>query len=151
MSDKTIRYVVGFLFNQELSNVCLIRKLKPEWQKCLLNGVGGKIEVDESPFDAMIREFAEETGYPYPHWIEFGNMSGVNNDGSSFEVVCFCGKGPLDRVSTQEYEQVELHTVSVLTSGRLNTVANLLWLVPLAVDFLSGQHPPKHAKIIYGS
>lgn len=43
--------------------VLLIEKTKPEWQKGLLNGIGGKIEdFDMFPIDAMVREFKEETG-----------------------------------------------------------------------------------------
>ena len=60
MKKKT--YVVGFLFNQDRNKVALIKKLKPQWQKGLLNGVGGKIEAGETSKEAMIREFREETG-----------------------------------------------------------------------------------------
>lgn len=35
------RYVVGFCFNSDLSQIILIEKNKPEWQKGYLNGVGG--------------------------------------------------------------------------------------------------------------
>jgi 8-oxo-dGTP pyrophosphatase MutT (NUDIX family) len=54
-------YVVGFCINGDRSEVLLIEKQKPAWQRGKLNGVGGKIEPGESPIDAMIREFREET------------------------------------------------------------------------------------------
>jgi 8-oxo-dGTP pyrophosphatase MutT (NUDIX family) len=44
------------------ASVLLIRKAKPEWQKGLLNGIGGKLESPESVMDCTIREFREETG-----------------------------------------------------------------------------------------
>ena len=54
-------YVVGFLFKEDKSSVVLIRKDRPAWQAGKLNGVGGKIEPNESAIDAMVREFREET------------------------------------------------------------------------------------------
>lgn len=56
------RYVVGFMFDDHLQNVCMIVKNRPDWQRGLLNGVGGSIEPNECPLHAMIREFREETG-----------------------------------------------------------------------------------------
>lgn len=50
------QYVLGFLFNENLTKVVLVRKKRPEWQCGLLNGVGGKIEDGEPPLDAMVRE-----------------------------------------------------------------------------------------------
>jgi hypothetical protein len=53
------RYVVGFLFDGLCQNVTLIKKTHPEWQKGKLNGVGGKIEPNETSTDAMRREFRD--------------------------------------------------------------------------------------------
>lgn len=60
-----MNYVLGFLFTHDKRFVALIEKTKPEDQAGLLNGVGGKMDQgpDESPNEAMIREFREETGY----------------------------------------------------------------------------------------
>ncbi len=58
-------YVCGFMFSPDKKQVALIRKTKPEWQKDLLNGIGGKIESGESPHEAMVREFYEESGNTY--------------------------------------------------------------------------------------
>lgn len=75
-----MNYVCGFMCSWDLQNFLLIRKTHPEWQKGKLNGIGGKIELKkayigeilihqgnapenyETPFEAMIREFYEETG-----------------------------------------------------------------------------------------
>lgn len=56
------RYVVGFLFDDNMTQVCMIKKSRPVWQNGLLNGIGGKIDERETPLEAMIREFREETG-----------------------------------------------------------------------------------------
>lgn len=76
-----MNYVCGFMMSYDLMQFLLIRKTHPEWQKGKLNGIGGKIEkkhhvisnpdnpdpdagywLMETPFEAMVREFHEETG-----------------------------------------------------------------------------------------
>jgi 8-oxo-dGTP diphosphatase len=58
-----VTYVLGFAFLNGDKDVILIEKTKPDWQKGLMNGVGGKLEsYDESSLHAMVREFREETG-----------------------------------------------------------------------------------------
>jgi hypothetical protein len=37
-----VKYVLGFMFDEELRNVALIRKIKPKWQEGKWNGIGGK-------------------------------------------------------------------------------------------------------------
>ena len=44
------------------NEVLLVLKDKPEFQKGRLNLVGGKVEANEAPYDAAIRELKEETG-----------------------------------------------------------------------------------------
>ena len=53
-------YVVGIPIVNQDTEVLLIKKEHPDWQKGYLNGIGGKIERDESPIFAMKREFFEE-------------------------------------------------------------------------------------------
>jgi len=88
---KPQKYVVGFFFDKSMSNIALIRKQKPQWQAGLLNGIGGKVEDSELPKVAMWREFKEEAGLNTSQltWVNFCTMSGVNNDGSAFEVEFF--------------------------------------------------------------
>lgn len=54
------KYVLGFLFSNDKRDIALIRKERPEFQKGKFNGVGGKIENDETPLEAMNRECKEE-------------------------------------------------------------------------------------------
>ena len=56
------KYVVGFMFDDSMEKVVMIRKNRPDWQKGLLNGVGGGILPGECSLHAMMREFEEETG-----------------------------------------------------------------------------------------
>jgi 8-oxo-dGTP diphosphatase len=62
MSYYNKEYVVGLVFTTDLKQVVLIKKNRPDWQKGKLNGIGGKLEKDETALTAMIREFEEETG-----------------------------------------------------------------------------------------
>jgi 8-oxo-dGTP diphosphatase len=62
-------YCVGLLFDDTQTYVCLIKKNRPTWQKGLLNGVGGHVEVGEAPSAAMAREFEEETGVRFSAWL----------------------------------------------------------------------------------
>ena len=55
-------YVVGYMFNDDGTQVVLIHKNHPPAQNGLYNGVGGKVEYLEDPLLAMLREFREETG-----------------------------------------------------------------------------------------
>ncbi|OHD24268.1 MAG: hypothetical protein A2Y38_20085 [Spirochaetes bacterium GWB1_59_5] len=74
-----IRYVVGFAFSEDRKQVVLIKKDRgPEELRGKLNGVGGKINASESIYEAMSREFKEETGVDIPEicWSYQGTFSG---------------------------------------------------------------------------
>lgn len=53
-------YVLGFAFDKR-GAVALICKARPDWQAGKWNGIGGHVESGETSFDAMEREFYEET------------------------------------------------------------------------------------------
>lgn len=57
---------VGFIFKPDLSEVLLLRKTHPDWQKGLLNGVGGHVNEEELAnakwVESWCREVKEETG-----------------------------------------------------------------------------------------
>ena len=58
--DKMRYYCLGFAF-MDPDTVLLVRKdrgIHPG----MINGYGGKVEYNESPFGSMVREFQEETG-----------------------------------------------------------------------------------------
>jgi 8-oxo-dGTP diphosphatase len=55
------KYVVGLIFDNELKNILMLKRMKAPYQD-LYNGVGGKMEERETPKQAMIREIEEETG-----------------------------------------------------------------------------------------
>lgn len=55
------RYVLLLLFTKDYKKILLIKRNKKPYAN-LYNGIGGKIENNESVLDATIRECLEETG-----------------------------------------------------------------------------------------
>lgn len=127
-----IRYVIGFLFSQEGLSLAMVRKNKPEWQKGLLNGIGGKIEDDELPIQAMNREFKEEAGVEDINWQQRLILMG-----ETFELHVFSAfdHDKFLQVKTMEEEKIERMQVNSLnTHSDFKTVDNLKWLVPLLLE-----------------
>lgn len=122
--------VLGFLFTEGKGIVALIEKNKPEWQKGLLNGIGGKIEEGETPIQAMIREFEEEAGLYIEDWKQFAIMQG--ND---WKVYCY--KAFSERIwdySTMTDEIIYTKWIEDLHKNPFNYISNLQWLIEMALD-----------------
>lgn len=124
--------VIGFCFDSKMHNVALILKNKPEWQKGLLNGIGGKKEpIDGYSYCAMKREFLEETGVKTfgENWNQFAIL-----DGLDWIVYCFYCKDTeiYNAVKTTEAELIIKIPVNELP--KYKTINNLQWLIPLAID-----------------
>jgi 8-oxo-dGTP diphosphatase len=130
-------YVLGFMFDETLERVVLIRKLRPEWQKGNLNGVGGSIKPGETMLGAMIREFREETGVCTVgrDWTHFATLGGDSANGDRFTVACLSSQSSIgvDSVRSITDEKVEVCLVGRLQlTTRL--VENALWLTTLALE-----------------
>ncbi|MCM1296527.1 MAG: NUDIX domain-containing protein [Muribaculaceae bacterium] len=54
-------YTICFLFTADLSSILFVRKARTEF-KGMLNGVGGEIEENETPYECALREISEEAG-----------------------------------------------------------------------------------------
>ncbi len=119
--------VIGFLYNIAGDSVALIRKNKPEWQKGLLNGIGGTVEPNEAVYYTMRREFFEEAGVVVKDWELYCTVIFPQ-----YELYCYRSFGDLSKVKTMTDETVELHHLSAI--HRLETIPNLRWLVPLGAD-----------------
>lgn len=118
-------YVLGFMFNNEIGQLgecALISKTKPEWQAGLLNGIGGKIEDGETPLDAMIREFQEETGYHQKEWKQFATMIGH----AHWKVYCFVCEGPLKELKTITDEEVVTRRIEDADGSFIENVQMLM-------------------------
>lgn len=138
----SIEYCVGFLFSDAKTHVALIKKNKPEWQKGRYNGVGGKIEAGETPLEAQVREFEEETGVVTfeQDWELFMSLEAFNPRVSQSAVVHFFrGFAPeefLRRARTTTDEEVRvarLNTLDFNSELGFPTMANLRWVIPMAL------------------
>jgi 8-oxo-dGTP diphosphatase len=132
MKRKPKQYVAGLLFDHLLQRVVLILKLRPDWQMGKWNAVGGKIEHNEKPLGAMIREFREETGMTVADWKPFCVLHGELHGDGKYDVHFFVAFSPdIDCVETKTDERVRVHhLINVPTIGG---VPNLRWLIPMAL------------------
>lgn len=122
-------YVLGFMFDDK-NRVALIKKNRPDYQKDLINGIGGKVEPGESPVAAMKREFLEETGAKVNNWEFFAALS-FNEGEMQRDSIVYCyateSNSPIKSVTD---EIVGMYAVNVVQD--LKIMPNLGWLVPLA-------------------
>jgi 8-oxo-dGTP diphosphatase len=126
--QEKLKMVVGFMFNEKETDVLLIEKQKPAWQKGLLNGIGGKVEPHETFAIAMCREFQEETGIAWDDWRYVTTMSGED-----WEVQVFSAK--TDDVF--DFKQMENEAPLLIPINELDKyahVSNLQWLIPMCLD-----------------
>lgn len=136
--DTKSTHVVGFLFSKGCSRVVLIEKAQPAWQKGLLNGIGGKIEPGETSLQAMVREFAEETGYKGEiAWRHFCHYD-CPQHGTMLDFFAAVSNEAFGEARTVSDESVIRGAVGEALQMR-RTVPNIRWLIPMAVNLLSGR------------
>jgi len=128
-------YVLGLVFSKSRGKILLIEKKRPKWQAGRWNGIGGKIEQNESPIGAMQREALEETGHSflYKHVITF-----VCPGGTVFVFEAITCATNADYIP---FEQVEDGRLEVFDLDNLptNMMGNLRWIIPLSLA--SVYHP----------
>jgi len=126
-SYKTL-YVLGFLFDPDHKQVALIQKTRPDWQKGLLNGIGGKIESGETSIEAISREFKEEAGLDIKNWEYKLSM-----ESSTWIVDVYRAESnEILNVTTLTEEIVQVIHINSLNEYPI--VPNLKWLIPLCLD-----------------
>jgi 8-oxo-dGTP diphosphatase len=125
---SVVLYVAGFLISDDAKHVALIQKQRPDWQRGRLNGIGGHIESDETPAEAMNREFFEETGANVTTWKPFCTLLGP-----TWRVEWFKDVGSR-KLKNMTDEHVSWVAVNKVLSGRANVIPNVRWLLLLALD-----------------
>jgi 8-oxo-dGTP diphosphatase len=121
-------YVVGFAFSKDMKHILLLKKLRPEWQKDSLNGMGGKIEDGELPMEAMYRECMEETGLSLA-WQHRGVMSGINGDKKPFEChIFYAYSDSIWDFEQKEDEPLKIYDIEDLHDKKM--IKNLHFLIP---------------------
>lgn len=131
------RYVLGFYFDDD--RVLLINKLKPEWQRGKVNGLGGSIEfaIAETPIEAMVREFEEESGIKTSprQWELVATLWGdetLPKTGTDWEMFVYRGAGAIPAMChrTDEGEVSAYHVLELPP----NMEQTARWLVALCYD-----------------
>ena len=123
-------YVVGFLFSEDMNQVILIKKKRPDWQNGKYNGVGGHIEENETPKEAMIREYEEEAGKRVEEWTHY-----VTLENTGWKVYFFFA---VDNTAFLESETKTDEDIfrAISTNLPTNVIPNLRWLIPICCDNL---------------
>lgn len=132
-----ISYVNGFMIQPEKERVLFIRKNRPAFQAGKWNGIGGKIEGNETIHQAMVREFEEEAGVEttersWEHTITLQGRDFVVHFLRSF-VIDF----PLYRSVTDEIvNDWPISSVFVEYPEKFGivTLPNMKWILPIQLN-----------------
>lgn len=78
--NSQLKMVCGLIFNQDFTQILLISKNSPIYLKNKLNGIGGKLEVNETSLQAMMRECQEESGLiiEAKQWCHLGHFNNLS-------------------------------------------------------------------------
>ena len=140
-SDPLAKYVCGFAFDSTVQNVALVKKNQgPAQMAGLLNGIGGKIAVGESPRGAQERKFREEAGVTITStdWMCF-HVERYLDTGST---VYFMAAKTLQfgNIRSMTEERVTLRVADPQSLLYLNEggalLYNLPYLIPMAQSWL---------------
>jgi len=129
-------YVLGLAFDPSLERVVLIHKNRPDWQRGLVNGIGGKVETeDDCILSAMKREAYEEADIAFKNimigWTHYLDMTGQVNKRKHWIVHCFYAILQKDAViKSKTDEQVSFFHVDNLPE---NMVPHLQMNIQLAL------------------
>ena len=133
------KYVVGLVFD-ETERVMLIEKKRPDWQKGVLNGVGGEIKENETPLDAMIRECKEESGLFIHNWHLYDAVT-FNNGIELNYFCCLVKKDFLDTAKTLTDEKILIYPCSCIVGKLHNDIKQMIdditKLGAVHIDFVS--------------
>lgn len=131
-------YCLGLMFDEQKSRVALIKKNKPEWQSGKYNFIGGAVEYEELPIEAMIREFREEAGINTntDEWKIFCILNGKNSNHEDFIVYIYkCFSDKVFKVKTCTSEEVHTaYTLDFKKSYSGLSLSNVPWLLEMALD-----------------
>ena len=145
MEVKIQQYSIGFMFNDDMTEVLLL--LKGHGPKCVIgrwNGIGGHFNLIpgtneyETPVACQVREFHEETGVltDESDWAKFTDL--VGND---FKVHCFWGRNTkfVEAAKTTTEEEVAIcftHPKTIVQP----LAPNLNWWIPFLCDTTTKNH-----------
>ena len=137
MLEHSSTHVLGLIFDNSNSQILLIKKNRPLFMKGLLNGIGGKIEENESSLEAISRETKEETNLDLKpeHWTYVGDY---HNLSYTFNIDIYATNTDISKSSSLTDEILGIYKIKdVIQNTHLN-VTNLHSLILLT---LTGPYP----------
>ncbi|MCT7497646.1 NUDIX domain-containing protein [Aliarcobacter cryaerophilus] len=111
-----MRVVVSIITDNK--EILLLKKNNPDWQKGLYNGIGGKVELNATPLETIIKKCQEELGVNISNWIELD--SEISSSG--IEIVYFLttlNEGEIKKLQSQTDERAELFSINNLPTNIL--------------------------------
>lgn len=111
-----MRVVVGIITDNK--EILLLKKNNPDWQKGLYNGIGGKVELNTTPLETIIKKCQDELGVNILNWIELD--SEISSSG--IEIVYFLttlNEGEIKKLQSQTDERAELFSINNLPTNIL--------------------------------
>ena len=111
-----MRVVVGIITDNK--EILLLKKNNPDWQRGLYNGIGGKVELNTTPLETIIKKCQEELGVNISNWIELD--SEISSSG--IEIVYFLttlNEGEIKKLQSQTDERAELFSINNLPTNIL--------------------------------
>ena len=111
-----MRVVVGIITDNK--EILLLKKNNPDWQRGLYNGIGGKVELNTTPLETIIKKCQEELGANISNWIELD--SEITSSG--IEIVYFLttlNENEIKKLQSQTDERAELFSINNLPTNIL--------------------------------
>ena len=111
-----MRVVVGVITDNK--EILLLKKNNPDWQRGLYNGIGGKVELNTTPLETIIKKCQEELGVNISNWIELD--SEISSSG--IEIVYFLttlNENEIKKLQSQTDERAELFSINNLPTNIL--------------------------------
>lgn len=125
-------YVLGFAYWRKHAVALIYKTRGPSNLHHKWNGIGGKLEAGENVYEAMVREFKEETGLDtdITRWRKFSTASS-----DYFTMHCLSidieGDFPVIKNTEEGDEEVAWFTIDDIPN---NINDNLLYLIPMGLD-----------------
>ena len=111
-----MRVVVGIITDNK--EILLLKKNNPDWQKGLYNGIGGKVELNTTPLETIIKKSEEDLGINISNWRELD--SEISSSG--IEIVYFLttlNENEIKKLQSQTDERAELFSINNLPANIL--------------------------------
>jgi len=128
--NKYQRFVSVLLFDGHGEEVALLRKQRPDFLKGKLMPIGGKIEENETPTQAILRELREEANLNLEE-KDLVNFAFLRGD--SFDISFYYNfSDSIFRIESLTDEKIDRFYVTFLET--LDVGPDVSWLIPMALS-----------------